>query len=113
MIQAIAKWLPGKGATQQNTAIPADLIAALESATITWRTPDEDGNPRAVIRAAGLGSWTWEGLDHAAERIQRHEGLPMPTCRKAARILAGVMAKRNRDSYRPERRRSWVWDWER
>lgn len=95
-------------------SLPPDLAASIESATVVFRSQDEDGNPRCLVRVAGTGSWYFDGLTEAAERFQRMHDLPPATARKAARLLASVVASRNRGEYRQPRRRrsSWVWAWE-
>lgn len=114
---SLLSWMPGRAATPNSKAasIPADLAAAIESCTVTWRsTRDEDGEPRCVVRVVGVGSWTYSGTTEAAERFQLSYDLPDATARKAARLLASVLAGRNRDSHRPERRRPpYVFDWSR
>lgn len=93
--------------------IPAWLVAALTNAWVAERGTDDEGNPRLMVRVSGLGAWHWEGINPAAERIARHTELPLATCRKAARILADVLARRNhaRAMGKPHRK-TWVNSWE-
>lgn len=112
MIPVLSRIFGSGGDPAQPTAsIPADLAAAIESCTVTWRSSrDDDGEPRCVVRVVGVGSWTYSGTTEAAERFQRIYDLPEATARKAARLLASVLAGRNRDTYRRQRPRSWTFD---
>lgn len=97
------------------TDIPAELVAAIESAMVTPRgTGGEDDEPRMMIKIVGLGAFYWEGLQPAAERISRaYPDLPAATCRKAARLIASVVGSRNRGEFRNNgrRRSGWVNSW--
>ncbi|SFB94933.1 hypothetical protein SAMN05660479_00931 [Microbulbifer thermotolerans] len=96
--------------------IPADLSTAIEAASVVFRDfGGEDGEGRLLVRVAGTGAWYWSGTNEAAERFQRMHDLPPATARKAARLLASVVASRNRAEYRQprQRRSSWVFSgWE-
>lgn len=94
--------------------VPADLALAIEAASVTNRgEPDpETGDVRVMVRAAGLGAFYFEGIDPTAERIARQWPNVSPQgARRAARLLASVVAAHNRDTYRRrDRRGGWVWD---
>lgn len=108
MIGAFLDRLTGSG-----ERLPRDLILALERASIMDRGGADDDS-RILIHAAGLGSFHWHGLKPAAERIARHyPDLPPPSCRYAARLLASIVADRNRQAFRGHRpqRRGWVYDY--
>ncbi|WP_417623193.1 hypothetical protein [Parasphingorhabdus sp.] len=99
-------------APQPSSTIPAELVASIEAATVTWRSQDENGEPRCVVNIVSLGGFYFDGPGHAAERVARHwPELHEAACQRAGQLIAATIAKRNRDSYRPERKRSWVWDW--
>lgn len=91
---------------QEETGIPADLVASIESADIMFRpSVDETGAPRVMVRAVGLGAFHYEGKREAAERIARMCGLPAATARRAAGLLAQVVAHRNREAGQTRRAR--------
>lgn len=99
-------------APQPSSTIPAELVASIEAATVTWRSQDDDGNPRCMVHIVGLGGWYFDGAEHAAERVARHwPELHEAACKRAGQLIGANIGKRNRDSYQPERKRSWVWDW--
>lgn len=53
--------------------LPRDLVLAIERASVMGRSSDDDsGDARILIVAAGLGSFYWEGITPAAQRIARH-----------------------------------------
>ena len=110
MIGAILDRLTGSGDPER---LPRDLILALERASVMDRVGADDDS-RILIHAAGLGSFHWHGLKPAAERIARHyPDLPAASCRYAARLLASIVADRNRQAFRGHRaqRRGWVYDY--
>lgn len=94
--------------------IPADLVEAIGATMAQPRgEPDpETGDVRVLVKVAGLGAWYWEGVNPAADRIARHyPELPSKTCRRAAQLLASVLASRNRaERMGPKKRGGWVWD---
>lgn len=106
-------WL--KKPTEQDQGVPEWLALALGNAVVTERGADDEGNPRVMVRVTGLGAWYFQGIRPTADRIARHTDLPPATCRKAARILADVLASQNlaRAKGRQPRRKNWVYDgWE-
>lgn len=93
--------------------LPRDLALAIERASVMARSDDDSGDARILIVAAGLGSFYWEGITPAAQRIARHyPDLSPSCCRYAARLLAAIVADRNRQAFRGHRaqRRGWVYD---
>ena len=112
MIGAVINRLTGSG-EPESERLPRDLILALERASIMDRGGADDDS-RILVHAAGLGSFHWHGLKPAAERIARHyPDLPAAACRYAARLLASIVADRNRQAFRGHRaqRRGWVYDY--
>lgn len=93
---------------QDDTGVPMELIASIETADIVFRpSVDETGAPRVLVRASGLGAFHYEGQAEAADRIARLWAVPKATARRAAKLLAQTVAKRNRDAHsaRPQRGR--------
>jgi hypothetical protein len=106
-------WL--KRPSEQEQGVPEWLAQALGNAIVSAReSADADGDPRVMVRVAGMGCWYWQGINPTAERIARHTDLPPATCRKAARILADVLASQNlaHAKGRQLRRKTWVTEWE-
>lgn len=81
--------------TKQEQAVPDWLAVAIDRAVITERSQDDEGNPRIMVKVAGMGSWYFDGIGHSAKRIERHTGLPPVACRTAARLLADSIASKN------------------
>jgi hypothetical protein len=95
-------------------SIPPELLTAIELATVAERSPADDGSPRILIRASGLGSWQWSGTTDAADRVARHfPDLPPAACRRAATLVAGRIGQQAKwvaEGKRPQRPR-WVDRW--
>ncbi len=104
-------------ATEQRerpTGVPHELTVAIEAATVITRgEPDpETGDIRLLVKVHTLGSWYWQGVDDAAERVGRHWSELSPhQCKRAAHLLATIISAVNRRSFNHASRRSWVWDW--
>ncbi|WP_284266129.1 hypothetical protein [Roseicyclus amphidinii] len=97
--------------------LPAELVAAIETATITTRgEPDpEDGSVRTIVKVAGMGPFVLDGLDDAAKRIETAFEVRPEVAQKAAKLLASVAAREVRDMIRARHAgagaRPWVFDW--
>lgn len=108
------------GSGTQAAQLPPELVAAIEAATVTFRHGGDDSEPGIgyavpVVRVQTLGVFKFDGIEEAAERIERHwPGLSRKECRRAARLIAEMVGKRNRvDFSGAPRRGSWVMDPER
>lgn len=111
-----------EAATPQSDTLPPELVAAIGSALVTWRhfrgDPDkgEASYSSAVLRVIGLGGmWRFDGIAEAAERVAKHyPDLTPQACRRAAKMIAAEIGKRNLDAHRRGSRRSGSWratDW--
>jgi hypothetical protein len=97
--------------------LPDDLTLAIENAHVSFRgEPDpETGEIRILIRLAGVGAFRFDGLEDAAERIERGWDVAPAMAQRAAKLLAAVIAREERELVRAYRQagrhRSWVWDY--
>jgi hypothetical protein len=97
--------------------LPAELVQAIENASVTFRAGGDPEFPGAevampVVKIIGLGSWRFDGINDAADRIQRrYPELSRQACRRAAKLVSRQVGARNRADFRREPRRSWVMDW--
>ncbi|MDO6458050.1 hypothetical protein Q4494_13250 [Celeribacter halophilus] len=106
-----------EAATPKSETLPPDLVAAIESALVTWRhfegneDKDEASYSSAVVRIVGLGGmWRFDGIAEAAERVAKHyPDLTPQACRRAAKMIAAEIGKRNLEAHRQSSRRG-GWD---
>ncbi|MFU8865089.1 MAG: hypothetical protein ACNA7O_14330 [Rhodobacterales bacterium] len=100
-------------APPKSDRLPAELVAAIEGASVVFRQGDGDDDALPVVRIPGLGSWKFDGLAETAERVAAaYPELSPMACRKAARLVAAQVGKRNWADMRGQpRRASWVFDW--
>jgi hypothetical protein len=105
-----------EAATPKSETLPPDLVAAIESALVTWRhfegneDKDEASYSSAVVRVTGLGGlWRFDGIAEAAERVAKHyPDLTPQACRRAAKMIAAEIGKRNLEAHRHQwSRRGW------
>lgn len=97
--------------------VPQEVVAAIEAAWVSVRgEPDpEDGAVRLLVRVPGVGHFIWDGLADAADRLARNFELAEPVARRAAKLLAAVVAREEREARRARhaamRATSWVHNW--
>jgi hypothetical protein len=102
-----------EAATPRSDTLPPDLVAAIEAASVVWRyfegnaDKDEASYSSAVVRIVGLGGmWRFDGIAEAAERVQKHyPDLTPQACRRAAKMIAAEIGKRNLLAHRHQSRR--------
>ncbi|MDO6455474.1 hypothetical protein Q4494_00150 [Celeribacter halophilus] len=102
-----------EAATPKSDTLPQELVVAIESALVTWRhfegneDTDEASYSSAVVRVIGLGGlWRFDGIAEAAERVQKHyPELTPQACRRAAKMIAAEIGKRNLEAHRQSSRR--------
>lgn len=94
------------------TALPAEVLAALDGASVYVRQPGEDGAPRVVVQPAGMKGWVHG--DDDSERLSRmFPELTEAQLERATRYLASLarnhwrMAANNGAT----RRKKWVHSW--
>jgi hypothetical protein len=97
--------------------VPEDLVLAINAAAVTVRgEPDpETGEVRVLVRVPGVGAFIADGTEDMAARIGRTWDVEAPVADRAAKLLAGVVAREVRDLTRRRfeagRPYSWVHDW--
>lgn len=104
-----------EAAAPQSDTLPADLIAAIGNALVTWRhfqgneDKDEASYSSAVVRIVGLGGmWRFDGIVEAAARVAKHyPDLTPQACRRAAKMIYAEIGKRNLYAHRRQSRRRW------
>lgn len=91
------------------SALPADLVVAIDAAEVFWRpsrADDEEAGP--IVRVVGLGRWVFSDLSETADRVVRaYPELPSHLCSRAAKLILAQIARRNRES---AGRRPRCWD---
>lgn len=107
---------PAPAPVAHASRVPPDVAARLDAATVSWRAGAEPGHMRAIVHVAGMGMFYWEGDgEDLIARIGRAFDLPEATAERAARMLAAVIAREEREMARARRAEgrqpSWVWDW--
>lgn len=89
------------------SALPADLAACLESATVVPRHFREEG-PRAVVQIDSAG-WIHNPEESRAQLLRRWPTLTDAQLNRALRHLTALV--RRSGTPMPAKRRSWVWDY--
>ena len=94
--------------SQNPRYLPFELVVAIEAAEVFWRpsrADDDDAMP--VVRIVGIGNWVFVDIADTAGRVARaFPDLPLPHCRRAAKLIAAQIGVRNRQAF--NRRRSRV-----
>ncbi|EMB4117875.1 hypothetical protein IPC367_18965 [Pseudomonas aeruginosa] len=101
-----------EGEAVESTALPAEVLAALEGASFHQRQPGDDGEPRIVVQPAGLSGWVHG--DNDAERLSRaFPELTEAQLQRACRYLASLVRNHSRmvDNGGETKRSSWVNRW--
>lgn len=103
----------GASAPARPDRLPAELVAAIGAASVTFRpTPDpETGEDRTYVAVAGVGSWLWSGTSEAAAKIRAAwPELSDPQARHAAHLLGGEIGRRSYETAKGLRpaRRGWM-----
>lgn len=114
MLTGILQRFGRRDAPPKSDRLPAELVAQIEAASVVFRQSEGDDDALPIVRIPGLGSWKFDGLAETADRIGNAwpELSPM-ACRKAARLVAAQVGKRNWDDARGKpRRNSWVFGWD-
>ncbi|MFJ1293276.1 hypothetical protein ACEPPZ_14515 [Paracoccus yeei] len=94
-------------------ALPAELVATIQAARVRRSPrPDAEGNEIVKVRAVTLGEFRWQGIEDAAERIERiWPELTPALCVRAAQLLEAIVGNAAMDDLkRKGERRPWVWD---
>lgn len=90
-------------------ALPAEVAAAIEGASVVFRPAGQDGEPRAVVQLPGLAGWMYG--DEDAQRLRgAFPELNDAQLRRACRYLASRIAQAAA-SDKPQRRAGWVNNW--
>ncbi|MGJ7514433.1 hypothetical protein ACSFE6_08855 [Pseudomonas baetica] len=101
-----------EGEAVESTALPAEVLAALEGCTFVQRPAGEDGTPRIVVQPAGLSGWIHGDSD--TERLAKaFPELNEAQLQRACRYLASLVRNHLRmvENGGESKRRSWVNDW--
>ena len=98
--------------SERPDALPADLVASIEAATIMHReSAAHDGDVVPIVRIIGVGMFYWDGIEEAAKTLGRaYPELSPVQRRKAARLLMAQIGKRNQ-RVRPDASCNWAMDW--
>lgn len=92
-------------AVPRSSVLPAEIVAAIECVTVIFRQSRADDDDAAPIIWGTFGRWAWNGTSDAANRILKvWPDLSEKQAMRAAKLLAGQIARQNRKqfaSYRP------------
>lgn len=101
-----------EGEAVESTALPAEVLAALDGCTFVQRQPGEDGAPRIVVQPAGLSGWI-HGDDDAEHLAKTFPELTKAQLQRASRYLASLVRNHLRmiENGGEPKRRSWVNNW--
>jgi hypothetical protein len=93
--QRVKRW-GRKRQRRKPIRLPSELLLSLETAEVTVRSArDEAGYRRVTVRAEGVGWWTWDGDEDAAERLRRAwPELTEAQATRGARLLRQVVRAR-------------------
>ena len=111
--EAVEAPLPAYTSPPHPRRLPAELVAAIESAHIIFREPhDETTDGFIMVTISSVGRWNWDGRDDAAKRVLRsYPELDKAGARRAADLIAAQIGRRSRPRSRASGRTSWMNDW--
>lgn len=101
-----------KAEAVESTALPADVLAALEGATFHQRAPGDDGMPRIVVQPAGMRGWLYGEKDDE-QLAKAFPELTEAQLQRACRFLDSLVKNHLRLVERESqpKRGSWVNSW--
>ncbi|WP_017738205.1 hypothetical protein [Pseudomonas sp. CBZ-4] len=105
-----AKWKEGEVA--EATALPAEVLTALDGANVYVRQPGEDGDPRVVVQPAGMKGWVHG--DEDSERLSRmFPELTETQLQRATRYLSSKVRNHLRmtGNNSAKLQKNWVHSW--
>lgn len=88
---------------QASDALPSEVLAALDGATITDRAQSEDGTQRVLVHIATAGAVFHHDPKTDAKRLRDAFGLDEAQGERAARHLRNVIAARRNRAERDAR----------
>ena len=104
-----------RGTTAETgTALPVDVLAAIEAAHVMVRSAgDEEDGARVVVRLPGQGSWIHDNHETRERLANGFPELSEGQLERAYRFLVSRVAKTLREvnSAAAPRRTSWVHNW--
>lgn len=82
------------------TALPAELVLAIESAEVYWRpSRADDAEAGPIVRIVGMGSWVFRDVEDAADRVARaYPDLPRNMCLRAGHLVWAQVGRRNAEA---------------
>lgn len=101
-----------EGEVAEATTLPAEVLAALDGASVYVRQPDENGDARVVVQPAGMKGWIHGGGD--SERLSRmFPELTEAQLQRATRYLSSMVRNHLRMAANngAPRRKNWVHSW--
>lgn len=106
-------WKRRQAQAKPSSALPAEVLAALDGATVHARSPGEDGAPRVLFQPAGLRGWMHSQEADSKALRKCFPELNDEQLRRACRYVASIVASHLRQtaSGGRKRRRNWVHDY--
>lgn len=95
-------------------ALPADVQAAIEGASVVIRPGDDENGPRIYVQWPGtrVQAWRYSDTTTAEALTKAYPDLNEQQIARAARAVAGLVARKLREpSPYVEPRRNWIMDW--
>ncbi|MCM3565198.1 hypothetical protein [Hydrogenophaga intermedia] len=99
---------PGGNPPADASALPADLVACIESCTVYQRHAGSEGDVRAIVQLDGRG-WVHNDEDTRNQLLRRWPELTETQLRRAVRHVGAKV--RQACAPAPAARQSWVRNW--
>ncbi|WP_338790730.1 hypothetical protein [Pseudomonas sp. AE27] len=101
-----------EGEVAEATALPAEVLAALDGASVYVRQPGEDGEPRVVVQPAGMKGWV-HGDDNSERLSRMFPELTEAHLQRATRYLSSIVRNhlRKTGGNGAKVRKNWVHSW--
>jgi len=96
-----------------NSALPAEVLAALDGAAIYARQPGEDGAPRVIVQPVGFGGFIYDSQAAADFVAAAFPELNDAQASRAARYIGSLVSRHLRQTEQDmaEPRRNWATNW--
>lgn len=101
-----------EGEVAEATTLPAEVLAALDGASLYVRQPGEDGAPRVVVQPAGMNGWVYGDDDDERLSLMFPE-MTEAQLQRATRYLSSMVRNHLRMAANngAKHRKNWVHSW--
>ncbi|MEX5449692.1 hypothetical protein [Stutzerimonas stutzeri] len=96
-----------------SSALPSEVLAALDGAAIYARQPGEDGAPRVIVQPVGFGGFIYDHTAAADFVAAAFPELNVAQASRAARYIGSLVSSylRQTEQDMAEPRRNWATNW--